>query len=106
MKLLLAIAIFCTPAGIFLGQSTTTTAASRNLKLTAEHMTRKGEIIQLRGHVQITTDAVVIHADKADFNSSTGELQPRGNVRLNLYGPGQPARPASEQPAASVAPAQ
>jgi hypothetical protein len=37
-----------------------------------------------RGDVKISTAAVVLQADEADYQSDTGELVLRGNVRAKL----------------------
>jgi lipopolysaccharide assembly outer membrane protein LptD (OstA) len=43
-----------------------------------------GPVKHLSGNVRIETDAIVLHADRADFNTDTHEIQADGNVRLKL----------------------
>jgi lipopolysaccharide assembly outer membrane protein LptD (OstA) len=38
----------------------------------------------LRGHAKITTKLMTISADEMDYNTNTGEIKPRGNVRVRL----------------------
>ena len=45
-----------------------------------------GPILHLRGTVEIEMDNVLIHADEADYNVTTGELEARGNVRTAKVG--------------------
>jgi len=40
-----------------------------------------GPILHLKGNVEIQTDQKLIHADEADYDVTTGELEARGNVR-------------------------
>jgi hypothetical protein len=62
-------------------------------------------VIHLRGHVEFRTCCVqrpiafqsgpseaymILHADEADYNGSTGEIEARGEVRVSF----QPHRPA------------
>ncbi len=43
-----------------------------------------GSVLHLKGAVQITTDKIAVSADEADFNGTSGEIEARGNVRVNL----------------------
>jgi lipopolysaccharide assembly outer membrane protein LptD (OstA) len=45
---------------------------------------RDGSVIQLKGSVHITTDAVDVSADEADYDGNTGEIRPRGNVQIRI----------------------
>lgn len=45
-----------------------------------------GSVIHLKGAIQITTDQHVIHADEADFDVATGDIQAQGNVRAFKIG--------------------
>lgn len=46
--------------------------------------TTSTSIIQLKGNVQIKTDAMVLMADEVDYGETTGEIQARGIVRIKL----------------------
>jgi lipopolysaccharide assembly outer membrane protein LptD (OstA) len=39
-------------------------------------------LIRLTGKVEIRTKGTVLTADEADYHMGTGEIEPRGNVRL------------------------
>ncbi len=43
-----------------------------------------GSVAHLSGNVTIETDAVLLHADRVDFNQDTHEIVADGNVRLKL----------------------
>ena len=45
-----------------------------------------GSILHLRGEVLITTDQHVIRADEADFNTTAGDIEARGNVQAVKIG--------------------
>jgi lipopolysaccharide assembly outer membrane protein LptD (OstA) len=45
-----------------------------------------GSILHLKGAVRITTDQHLIHADEADFNVTTGDIEARGNVQVVKIG--------------------
>ena len=60
--------------------------------------TASASIIQLKGNVEIKMmmcfpsgqrtvceEAMTIHADEADYNQSTGEIDPRGNVHMTPH---------------------
>ena len=38
--------------------------------------------IRMKGNVEIRTETMVITADEADYHSATGEIEPRGAVRI------------------------
>ena len=50
----------------------------------AREQTGTGPVKHLSGNVTIETDTVLLHADRADFNADTYEIQADGNVRLKL----------------------
>ena len=43
-----------------------------------------GSAVQLKGSVEFRTEAMVLTADEAEYNTETGEIFPRGNVRVKL----------------------
>jgi|SRR5215469_11601382 len=45
-------------------------------------ITQKGNLLQMRGNVELLTPTVIIQADEADYNLDTHQLEPRGNVRV------------------------
>ena len=84
MKLLLAtVTVLASIIPAFSQTAPAKDANNENL-LSAIQTESEGEITHLRGHVEIVTGSVVIRADEADFNFSTGEVQPRGNVSIRL----------------------
>jgi len=46
---------------------------------------KQGSVVILRGHTKITTQGLTVSADEMEFNQDTGEIEPRGNVRVQLY---------------------
>ncbi len=42
------------------------------------------EMMQLKGNVEIKTDTMTLTADEADYDPTTGEIAPRGTVRVKL----------------------
>jgi lipopolysaccharide assembly outer membrane protein LptD (OstA) len=53
----------------------------------ANVMTEDGVIINLREDVEITIDAVRVHADNALYHRDTGEIEPEGHVRITRLAP-------------------
>ena len=47
-----------------------------------EWVDRNAGLIRLTGNVEIRTKGIVMTADEADYHMGTGEIEPRGNVRL------------------------
>jgi len=43
-----------------------------------------GAVKPFTGAVEIETAEMILHADEADYNASTNEIRPRGNVLLKL----------------------
>jgi lipopolysaccharide assembly outer membrane protein LptD (OstA) len=52
--------------------------------LTANHMTTERGVTHMSGHVTIETDAIVLHADTADFDTNSKEIVAHGDVRVQL----------------------
>jgi lipopolysaccharide assembly outer membrane protein LptD (OstA) len=50
--------------------------------VTAQSIQRDGEVMHLKGNVKILQQKVTITADEADYHLDTGEIEPRGNVRV------------------------
>jgi lipopolysaccharide assembly outer membrane protein LptD (OstA) len=50
----------------------------------ADEQARAGDVIRLSGHVVIATDAVLLRADTADFNTRSKEIVAHGDVRVQL----------------------
>lgn len=60
-------------------------AAADEVRLSAVHEIKGGDVIQLRGDVEIATTTVTIHADEADYNPLTGSVDARGHVQISLH---------------------
>ena len=79
-------------------------APGGHVALTASSMQRdlsskaSGSILKLRGNVEIKMstcfpsgqrtvceETMTIHADEADYNQNTGEIDPRGNVHMTAF---------------------
>ena len=43
-----------------------------------------GTVRHMSGHVTIETDAILLHADTADYDESTEEVVAHGDVRIQL----------------------
>jgi hypothetical protein len=60
------------------------------LIVTSTSMQRIGDLgspsclLQLKD-VEIRTNSVIVQADEADYQCSTGEIEPRGNVHLKVF---------------------
>jgi lipopolysaccharide assembly outer membrane protein LptD (OstA) len=63
---------------------TRSSADNTNITITAESLERHGPVVLCRGDVAIATGAVVLHADEADYDTDSGEVALRGNVRVKL----------------------
>jgi len=50
----------------------------------ARSQSQTGNVAHLLGSVRIETEAVVVRADRADFNEDTEEISADGNVRIKL----------------------
>src|SRR5437588_9841638 len=50
----------------------------------SDSMERQGSTVILRGNAKITTKTIVVRADEMEFNETTSELKPRGNVRVQM----------------------
>ena len=50
----------------------------------ADHGYKTGQVSHLTGNVTIENDAIILHAEEADFNPDTWEIQPHGDVRVKL----------------------
>lgn len=55
-----------------------------NVRLAAISINGDGAIRHLSGQVQIETNAVLIRADQADYNSQTHEVNASGSVKITL----------------------
>ena len=61
-----------------------TTIPHGDFDVTADEQARAGDLIRLSGHVVIATDALLLHADMADFNTRSKEITAHGDVRIQL----------------------
>lgn len=62
----------------------TVSAQPEQIKLVADYEVKQGGTLKLRGHVQVISAAVTVYADEADYNPLTGNIDARGNVRIDL----------------------
>jgi lipopolysaccharide assembly outer membrane protein LptD (OstA) len=74
------LAVLCLSAAFGNGQ-TGSQAKDTDLQLNAQTIDSRGPVILCRGDVKITVGAIAIQADEADYDTNTGELTLRGNVR-------------------------
>lgn len=65
-------------------QTSSTRVPADEVTLSALREVRAGGVIQLRGHVEVRTESVVIRADEADYDPMTGSLEARGHVQITL----------------------
>jgi lipopolysaccharide assembly outer membrane protein LptD (OstA) len=73
--LVLCVAVFAVAQG---------PARHGEVRIDALKLEETGPVRHLTGNVRIETDAIVLRADRADFNTDTQEIQADGNVRLKL----------------------
>jgi hypothetical protein len=64
----------------------------------AAEIRKNGSVYRLRGNVEIWTDAMMLRTDEADFHRDTGEIEPRGNVRVRLLQKPAPSQEAPPRP--------
>ena len=83
MKTVLLLAVLVSSIALSNGQ-TNLPVDTANLSIAAQTIERQGSVLLCRGHVEIATDAIVLHADEMDYHSDSGEVELRGNVRLKL----------------------
>ena len=85
MKLLVIAGLLLAGAATHFGQNNQVLNASPDkVTLSANWETRNGGLIELRGHVQITASPMIVSADEADYDPLTGDLEPRGHVRVTF----------------------
>ena len=48
---------------------------------------KDGMVVTLRGDVEVKTDSVIVHADKAVYHNDTGEIEATGNVQITRIAP-------------------
>jgi hypothetical protein len=58
--------------------------ARRDVEIHADSRTSQGAMTRYRGHVEMTTDSVVITADELDYNTLTQHADVRGNVTVDV----------------------
>lgn len=52
--------------------------------VTADRQESNGPVRHLVGHVTFETEAMILRADKAEFNENTQEIVAQGDVRVKL----------------------
>ena len=55
-----------------------------DIDFTSNSQQVKGNILHLSGNVVIETAGFTLHASEADFNRTSHQIQPRGNVSIRL----------------------
>ena len=50
--------------------------------VTAQSIQRDGTVLHLKGGVKIIQERIIVTADEAEYHTDTGEIEPRGNVRI------------------------
>jgi len=61
-----------------------TTIPHGDFDVTADQQATAGPVLRLSGHVVIETDALLLHADTADFNTRSKEIAAHGDVQIQL----------------------
>jgi lipopolysaccharide assembly outer membrane protein LptD (OstA) len=85
MKLLVIAGLLSISTVVGFGQNKQTVNTSLDkITLLVESEIKDGGIIKLRGHVEVITGSRTVHADEADYNPLTGDLDPRGHVHINF----------------------
>jgi len=83
MKISLVLLTLAFLTGIVYGQANSSGSKTEVL-FTAQSIESRGSLVLCRGDVKISTAAVVLRADEADYQSDTGQMMLRGNVRAKL----------------------
>jgi lipopolysaccharide assembly outer membrane protein LptD (OstA) len=52
--------------------------------ISANHITAERGVTHMSGHVTIETDAIVLRADAADFDTNSQEIVAHGDVQIQL----------------------
>jgi lipopolysaccharide assembly outer membrane protein LptD (OstA) len=60
------------------------TPEGMNVNFVADNIQRQGQIMQLRGNVEIRTHDMSLHADDLTYDQRTAEINANGNVRIKL----------------------
>jgi lipopolysaccharide assembly outer membrane protein LptD (OstA) len=60
----------------------TGTLLDERFAVTATKIDRLQDFVRLTGSVEVTVSGVKLQADEVDIHFDTGEIEPRGNVRL------------------------
>jgi lipopolysaccharide assembly outer membrane protein LptD (OstA) len=81
--LALMLLVICSMLAMPQEQSKSAPSANQ-IVLSAEQEITQGVNVKLRGHVQIETGSVIVSADEADYDPMTGQINPRGHVRVRL----------------------
>ncbi len=53
-------------------------------QLQADSIQKEGPIVILSGHATITANLMTVSADEMEFNQKTGQIEPHGNVRIQI----------------------
>jgi lipopolysaccharide assembly outer membrane protein LptD (OstA) len=55
--------------------------------IAANRMTKTGEVVHLAGGIVIENDLMLLQADAADVNSTTGDITAHGDVHIHMKKP-------------------
>ena len=56
----------------------------RDVMISADNQTSRGELIQYRGNVRMTSSGMVVYADELDYNTATRSASARGSVTVRV----------------------
>jgi lipopolysaccharide export system protein LptA len=54
------------------------------VRILAEHEVKEGGTLKLRGHVEVRSGSMTVHADEAEYNALNGRVEARGHVHIEL----------------------
>ncbi|HET9131313.1 MAG TPA: hypothetical protein VFO86_10215 [Terriglobia bacterium] len=60
------------------------TPEGTNVNFVADNIQRQGQVMQLRGNVEIRTHDMSLRADDVTYDQRTAEINANGNVRIKL----------------------
>jgi lipopolysaccharide export system protein LptA len=88
--LVLCLLVFAGVAGGQTGQTGQTLPSDREFRATADSITQDGNVVHLRGHVELRRGPSVISADEADLPARVEvtrdrpSIELRGNVKMTI----------------------
>jgi lipopolysaccharide assembly outer membrane protein LptD (OstA) len=64
------------------GNSTTESVSAPYAIYIAESLRRDGEVIHLKGNVELRTNGILLQAEEVDYHWRTGEISAHGDVQV------------------------